>query len=468
MKIENILKIIVLLIIVFLGIILKPTCVKAVTEIPKVYIEGNIDEMYTKEDEREISIKYNSKDINFEHFAKIKIQGTSSLGFEKKNYTITFYEDNTYDEKQKVDVGKGWGAQNKYGLKANWIDKTHSRNIVSARIVAKIQDKYGLLKETPNNGLIDGFPVEIYSNNEFLGLYTWNIPKSDWMWGLDEDNPNNIALVGDGWTDAVAFKEEITSFEEAQWEVEVGEKNQETKDKFNRIINFVNNSSDEEFIRDFDLYLNKDATLNYIIMLYAMEASDNFGKNMIMLTYDGKIWYPSLYDLDSTGGTWSTGALSESYDYVPDNAESRLLSRVINLFNKELADRWFELRKTNLSKTSILNEFNTFINSIPKEIYEKEQERWGEIPGYEIDQIEEFLDYRLNYVDNIMNDKLEGKTFVEEKEDLAIEKEEVIVENTEDTNKSKTEGYLNVLVFVNVVLLIINIVLFIKNYRKSK
>ena len=93
---------------------------------------------------------------------------------------------------------------------------------------------------------------------------------------------------------------------------------------------------------------------------------------MIMLTYDGNIWYPSLYDLDSTWGTWSTGALSESYDYTPDNAESKLLSRTINLFGKELANRWFELRKTNLSKTSILNEFNTFINSIPKEVYENQ------------------------------------------------------------------------------------------------
>lgn len=466
MKIKNILKIIVLLSIFFLGIILKPTCVKAVDELPKVYFDGDISEMYTKEDERKIYIKYNSTDINFEHFAKIKIQGTSSLGFEKKNYTITFYEDDTYDEKQKIDVGKGWGAQNKYCLKANWIDKTHSRNIVSARIASKIQDKYGLLKETPNNGVIDGFPIEVYSNNEFLGLYTWNIPKSDWMWGLDEDNPNNIALVGDGWTDSVAFKEEITSFEEAQWKVEVGEENKETRDKFNRIINFVNNSSDEEFIRDFDLYLNKDATLNYIVMLYAIEGCDNYGKNMIMLTYNGNIWYPSLYDLDSTWGTWSTGALSESYNYVPDNAESRLLLRVINLFNKELADRWFELRKTDLSETSILNEFNTFINSIPKEVYEREQERWGEIPGFGIEQIEEFLDYRLNYVDSIMNDKLEGKTFVEE--ELTIENEGITVEDIADTNKSRMEDYLNILFFANVVLIIINITLFIKNYRKLK
>ena len=131
-----------ILLIVLLLIVIKSTTVKAVEELPKVYFEGNISDMLRKDDEREIKIKYESKETNFENNAKIKIQGTSSLGFEKKNYNITFYKDETYEEKKKVDVGQGWGAQNKYCLKANWIDKTHSRNIVSARIAAKIQYKY--------------------------------------------------------------------------------------------------------------------------------------------------------------------------------------------------------------------------------------------------------------------------------------------------------------------------------------
>ncbi len=378
----------------------------ATQEIPKVYFEGNISNMTEKTDERQIKIKFTSTEINFETNAKIKIQGTSSLGFEKKNYNITLYTDDTYQSKEKVDVGQGWGAQSKYCLKANWIDKTHSRNIVSARITAKIQKKYQLFENTPNNGVIDGFPIEVYSNNEFLGIYTWNIPKDAWLWGLDEDNPNHIAIVGDGWTDAVAFKEEITTFEEAEWEVEVGENNQETIDKFNRIIHFINTSSDEEYIRDFEQYLNKDATLNYIIMLYAMEGSDNYGKNMVMLTYDGKVWYPSLYDMDSTWGTWSDGSLCETYDYIPDTISNKILNRTIQCFSKELATRWFELRQDILAKDNILAEFINFIGTIPQETFQKEQERWGEIPGYGMDQIEEFLDYRLGYIDNIMLEKM--------------------------------------------------------------
>lgn len=390
--------------------------VMGTSDIPKVYLEGNIDNMTEKTDEREIKIQFTSSEINFETNAEIKIQGTSSLGYAKKNYNITLYTDDTYENKDKIDVGQGWGLQSKYCLKANWIDKTHSRNIVSARITAKIQKKYEVFQNTPNYGVIDGFPVEIYANQEFLGLYTWNIPKDTWLWGLDEDNPNHIALVGDDWTEAVAFKEEITTLDEAKWEVEVGEENQDTIDKFNRLIRFVKNSSDEEYVRDFEQYLNKDATFNYIIMLYAMEGSDNFGKNMAMVTYDGKVWYPSLYDLDSTWGTWSDGSLSETYDYIPDEVESRLLTRTISCFGNELAERWFELRENVLSKEDILTEFNQFISSIPEESYQKEQEKWGDIPGYGIDQIEEFLDYRLEYIDHLMLEKLEEKEVSDNKE----------------------------------------------------
>ena len=49
--------------------------------IPKVYFEGNINEMYDKSDERKIKLKYESNDINFEGYASIKIQGSSSLRY---------------------------------------------------------------------------------------------------------------------------------------------------------------------------------------------------------------------------------------------------------------------------------------------------------------------------------------------------------------------------------------------------
>ena len=56
-----------------------------------------------------------------------------------------------------------------------------------------------------------------------------------------------------------------------------------------------------------------------------------------------------------------------------------------------------------LCDENILKEFNNFIESIPEETYKKERKRWKNIPGYGIEQIEEFLNVRIPYLDNIMN-----------------------------------------------------------------
>ena len=413
-------------------------------QIPKVYFEGNIAGMQTKEDEREITLKYRSNDLNFDAFIKIKVQGASSLAYDKKNYTINIYKDNNYLEKSKIDMGQGWGKQSKYCLKANWIDKTHSRNIVSARIAAKVQKRYGLFMDTPNNGVIDGFPVEIYSNNEFLGLYTWNIPKDNWLWNLDKKNNNNLAILGDDWTDSTAFKENVITFDDAKWEVEIGQDNQDTIDKFNRVINFVKNSSNEEFKRDFDLYINKDAALNYFVVMNLIRGTDNTCKNLAMVTYDGNVWYPSLYDLDTTFGTTWQGELENTYGWVI-GTESMLWKRLIEVFPNEIAARWYRLRNDIFTEESVKNEFDKFINSIPEETYNKDRQRWENIPGYDKNQINEFIEFRLPYFDEYVNNlrtikSIQVKDFTKTKyiqnyEDLNIDGSKLKIIYNDDTSE---------------------------------
>jgi hypothetical protein len=53
------------------------------------------------------------------------------MSYPKKNFTIKLFEDANRTVKQKIAF-KNWGKQNKFCLKANWIDISHLRNIVSA------------------------------------------------------------------------------------------------------------------------------------------------------------------------------------------------------------------------------------------------------------------------------------------------------------------------------------------------
>lgn len=384
----------VLLLVVMAGLIFAQNVFSS-TDIPKLYLEGDISQMESKADERKIAFRYDDGEQAVSGYAKIKVQGTSSLEYEKKNYTLKFYEDDAYNNKLNIDVG--WGSQNTYCMKANWIDKTHARNVVTAKLVGQMQEKYGLLMQAPNHGAIDGFPVEIYSNGAFLGLYTFNIPKAAWQFGMDEENANHIVLGGEMWS-GVTFFEEMPDFE--SWEVEVGEASEATLNKMNRLYDFVINSTDEEFRTHFPEYLNLDAALNYYVMSDIAYLIDNRGKNMLLATYDGMEWYLSLYDLDTSWGTDFAGQELWPYkETLVEMDQSNLFARMEKNFPQELAHRYYALREDILSDENILKEFYAFRETIPAATFVREQLRWSklfllgakDLPGYGYDQIEEYL-----------------------------------------------------------------------------
>ncbi len=364
---------------------------------PKLYFTGDMSQMTDKKDVRGITFEYKSYDQHLTGAAKIKVQGTSSLQYDKKNYTINFYEDEDYLNKLGVNVG--WGAQDEYCLKANWIDKTHSRNVVTAKLASELQAKYGLFETAPNNGVIDGFPIEVYINGSFHGLYTMNIPKADWMFAMDENNPDHIVICGENWNDPVLFRAEPNL---SDWSVEVGPETQETLQKINRLYTFIHDSSDDEFVANFDQYLNLDSTLNYYIMLDYGWMPDNSGKNMLLATYDGNVWYPTLYDLDTTWGAhWQGTSLYNYENSLMSMSRSLLWERVEKLFKNELAQRYFDLRQDVLDKEHVMATFNAFYNSIPQEILDREMEKWGpNIPGFDLTQIQHYLDSVVYRLDN--------------------------------------------------------------------
>jgi hypothetical protein len=154
----------------------------AYNDVPKVYISGTIPE---SKDEVLAELVYISKTDSFRSYIKIKCQGNSSMAYNKKNFTIKMYEDEDRKVKLKKNI-KGWGDNNKFVLKANWIDYSHARNIVSARLWSRMvaaRPDYNTLPEelrtSPNNGAVDGFPVFVYCNGIYWGRYTWNLAKDD-------------------------------------------------------------------------------------------------------------------------------------------------------------------------------------------------------------------------------------------------------------------------------------------------
>ena len=45
-------------------------------------------------------------------------------------------------------------------------------------------------------------------------------------------------------------------------------------------------------------YFNKEYLFKYFLNVMVFGQVDNLGKNMMLTTWDGNIWYPQFYDLD--------------------------------------------------------------------------------------------------------------------------------------------------------------------------
>ena len=351
-------------------------------DIPKVFINGVIP---TTKDDVNAELTYISKTLTFHAYITIKCQGTSSMKYPKKNFTIKLFEDAERSQKKKIGF-KDWGKQNKFCLKANWIDISHARNIVSARLwgdVVKSRSNYNelpeLLKTSPNQGAIDGFPIKVYANGIYQGRYTWNIPKDAWMTNMDDKLNTHCILCGENY-DSGCFRAPAL-INESDWSDELHSSCPDNiKTRWNEVINFVINSTDDEFKTNLGNYFDILSLLDYDLFGLAICGSDSFGKNQIYMTYDGNKWIASMYDLDTTWGMYWNGetlvaadyARTKFEDYVNGRLGNLLYHRLEQLFYTELQDRWEELKSGPMSMVNIITRFEDFMQSTTSDLIKED------------------------------------------------------------------------------------------------
>ena len=341
-------------------------------------------------------------------FGTGKIQGTSSAGYPAKNYTFKFYSDKENTTKFKIDVG--WGKQNKYCFKKNWVDSTHTRNLSGARIAYDMvnsrpeSDFKTNLLNTPHNGSVDGFPIKVYVNGEFWGLYTWNIPKDAWMFNMDDKNPNHMVLCAEYNNNGNNTQNNTCEFRatwggelDANWSIEVGTYSEALKNSFNNAISHVMNSSDEDFKANFSNYFDLYSMLDYYCFSYLTAHIDGLGKNMLMATYDGVHWGACLYDMDSIyGADYDGKSFKNTNIKCPEEyceTNSLLWKRVEKSFSQELYDRYFELRNGALSLGNIVTHVEEIYNLIPDRVFNDDYQKWTTIPGQTTNTITRFRNY---------------------------------------------------------------------------
>lgn len=391
-------------------------------DIPKVFFGGALQQ--TK-DEAVVPFRYISKTDDFSGYAEIKGQGNSSMSYPKKNQTVKMFKDAECTEKLKVDF-KGWGKQNKHVYKANWIDLSHARNVVSARLwadVVKSRANYAtlpeLLRTTPNQGAVDGFSVKVYAAGVYQGRYTLNIPKDKWTFNMDDDLEEHCVLCGENYVSG-CFRASA-KIDESDWTDEIHDTVPASiKTRWNEVISFVMNSTDEEFKANLSQYFYVDSLIDYDLFGLASCGLDAFGKNQIYATYDGQRWIASMYDMDSTWGLYWNGSkfVSASYgrnefeDMVQGRQGNLLYMRLEQLFGAELQTRWEELKNGALSIENIINRFERFTDIAPAELVKEDYAsttgggKFTGIPSKDtnnIQQIRSFALARQTWTDNYVS-----------------------------------------------------------------
>ncbi len=392
-------------------------------DIPRIYLSEGI--LPTTKDSTMMKFEYISKTAKHSGYVEIKCQGNSSMNYPKKNFTWKLYKDIDKLEKMKIDF-KGWGKQNKFVTKANWIDLTHARNVVTARLwgdVVKSRIGYNnipeLLRTSPNQGAIDGFPIKVYSNGVYQGRYTMNIPKDGWMANMDKNLDNHCILCGESY-DSGCFRKSAF-IDGSDWTDELHDiVPQSIKTRWNQCINFVMNSTDNEFKTNIGNYFDIESIIDYLLFGIVSCGLDAFGKNQLYFTYDGLKWYASMYDMDSTWGLWWDGTKFVASNYSREQFEDSiggkqgnlLYIRVLNLFTEELKARYSQLRKGVLSNTNILERFERFIDICPQDIVKEDYASttangsFTNIPSKTTNNIQQLRKYivdRLSYSDTYMN-----------------------------------------------------------------
>ncbi len=369
-------------------------------KIPILYLSGSIAGM-TKD--TKVTLSYIWGDLAGSCTAKWQGSSAVVLPGRYKNLTITF--DNAFE------AVSGWGAQKKYCFKANWVDPSHTRNVVSAKLWGQMVKSRAAvdakLNALPNGGAVDGFPVIISLNGKFYGLYTWNIPKDAWMFGMTESGQQ--AIVGAEYNNngAVAFKGlatfEADSSGEVDFEVEFSSDDQTdwVLTSLNRLLAAVKDSDGTNITYGITPYLDWSSAIDYYILSVLIANYDGQFRNYLLYTFDGVKFGISVYDMDVVYGNRATGKYFHAADvsaptFAQFAANHKLFELIWTYRRPQLRARFNELIDGILSEANVANEFYNFVLGIPLSVYVDNERLWNQIPSGAANNIGQILNfYRL-------------------------------------------------------------------------
>lgn len=435
----------------------------------------NIDSMpTTKQDNKKAFLEFWDMSGNyFKKHAILNAQGNSSMGFPKKNVSVDICDDEWLGEDTpKIRIGK-WVPQDSFHMKAYYTDFFRGVGAVSYKLYEQIVltrgplydrpwkkalldmskigtttkslgnpnvGNYDLLTDTGARCFPDGFPVAVYLNGVFYGIFSFQLKKHRDNYHLDKStaedvhldgtlnyytifggkdhinwgefeirNPKGLYAIGGNKYDADIKQEEIAGETEVDsWiadgslpdGTEITSKIKKNLQLTAKVKKYIQNLSDavgvikaaeatynassktsedlSTFKKVYEKYFDVENMIDYIIVSDIIKNGDGFSKNWQFFCYDGIKWFVGLYDCDMTFGCeWS---------YITDTLTGHLNSSVdsphgfiIKYYNDELEKRYKELMDCGIiSSKNIYALITDWMQRIGTSFFKQEYKKWKE------------------------------------------------------------------------------------------
>lgn len=413
------------------------------TTLPKMYLNGDVTNMtayqtvpmsieYISPDEEKYGQSFNTGIQN----NPVKIQGTSSLQYVRHNYTI-YLKDEYGADMYYNPYGVGSVADYVFCLKADYVESSHANNTGCAKFVndCLYDTKTPMQLDNENcRTAINGFPIEVFMNGEYLGIYNFNHDRYSYQsYGYDyrrypnllvyeiNSNSNTSAGAFYRYGDNAESSSGITELEyyKRDFNLIYGNRtaDSDTYSEIKTLVEWVSVAEQDLFRETISEHFNTEYLFRYFLMVLLIGAVDSLGKNLKMMTIDGKVWYPTFYDMDTVLGIDNTGYLTippdveiESGSYNTSN--SNLWNKVWNFFRQELKTEWAAMRQGKFTLNNLMDYIYTQqISVIPAKYYNDDAEvkylQFGSLYTYcchgnKEHQIRRWLRERIAYVDSML------------------------------------------------------------------
>ena len=279
--------------------------------------------------------------------AGLRIQGTSSTTYPRKNYRIYLDRKKKYNttlivggvEQQELKYAFTPGAVpvSVFTIKADFAESSSTHNTGLAKLIDETFRRAGILTppQKTSQGVriaIDGFPMDAFfdldgsGKNTYLGKYNFNNDKSgsEEVFGFVKDdkcicleflnNSEPLALFA---TDNMATFKTALEFRHpdgVEWDTASEAQKTAVRRLWKWIVSCKGNAT--KFKREVADYFDVESLTGWYVLTEYFMMVDQRAKNMMLATWDGLHWYFLPYDNDTVLGVRNDGKVV--YDYTID------------------------------------------------------------------------------------------------------------------------------------------------------